>query len=585
MPRLEGKQSNAFASLITYYPIFRKRSKGRVEYFLILSFAASILEALGVIALFPLLGLIGLGEKNDFQNNQLSDFILNVFDFLNIPLSLISILIAFLFIILLKNSILFLATIIRAWMRASISRDLKLDLFDSLTNVKMGFFYSENVGYFSSIIGIHADRYVKAFVQYVSLLGAFLSIFAYGLGAFLIDWKATFFAIIVGGFVAVGQKFANRYSHEKSIIHASMTNVFLQELVQILESFKYIKATNTTSVIKKKTIEAVSGIESLTFKLGVVNAILKCLREPILVTGIIGYIFVWTYLFGNSLVTIFVSLLFFYRLLNSLLSFQVNLTSFISSVGSIELINGDIHRFQNSKERSGKVNIEGLSKSIDFQNVSFKYSNSKEISIKNASFSIPKNKITALTGASGSGKTTLVDLMAGLIEPTSGKILIDGADLKDINLHSWRQNIGYVSQDLIIFDDTIFNNVRMFGNLTLTKDEGRKRVIETLNLVGLYSSFDEASKKLDTVVGDRGAKLSGGQRQRLFLARELYRKPNLLLVDEGTSALDAKTEKIVLKTLTQLSKSTTIVFIAHKDSSLKIADIIYDVENGAIRQR
>ena len=195
---------------------------------------------------------------------------------------------------------------------------------------------------------------------------------------------------------------------------------------------------------------------------------------------------------------------------------------------------------------------------------------------------INAKKSIAIVGESGSGKSTLVDLIALLHTPTNGKIFIDGTNGNDISKHSWRSQLGYVSQETIIFDDTIANNICMWsGDYTNDKNLFTKirRAANQANILDFIDSLDDG---FNSLVGDRGVLLSGGQRQRLFVARELFRNPNLLVLDEATSALDSESEKEIQKSIDNLKGEITVIVIAHRLSTIKNVDLIYVLKDGRI---
>ena len=194
-------------------------------------------------------------------------------------------------------------------------------------------------------------------------------------------------------------------------------------------------------------------------------------------------------------------------------------------------------------------------------------------------FKIPKGSMTAIVGPSGSGKTTLIDLIVRLYDPTAGSVLIDDVDLKNLILGDWRQSIGVVSQDVFLFNDTVFNNI------ALGKPKVSKKDVTTAAIQAYAHQFIEAMPdKYETIVGDRGWNLSGGQRQRLALARAIVSRPQILILDEATSALDSNSEQLVYQCIKQLRGETTIIIVAHRLATIRDADHIVVLENGEVSQ-
>ncbi len=228
-----------------------------------------------------------------------------------------------------------------------------------------------------------------------------------------------------------------------------------------------------------------------------------------------------------------------------------------------------------------KPNAEALAEfnnAIEFRNVSFAYG-TEEV-VKNINLSIPKGKTIALVGPSGGGKSTLADLVPRFYDPTSGEVLIDGKSLKDYNLESIRKHMGIVTQESILFNDTIFNNIA-FGKEGVSE----AAVIEAARIANAHDFIMQTERGYQTLIGERGSKLSGGQRQRISIARAVLKNPPILILDEATSALDSESEKLVQEALFNLMKNRTSLIIAHRLSTIQHADEIVVIQDGQIAER
>lgn len=217
---------------------------------------------------------------------------------------------------------------------------------------------------------------------------------------------------------------------------------------------------------------------------------------------------------------------------------------------------------------------------INFENVSFKYNLENDLIFNSLNFKIKKGQIIGLIGNSGSGKSTFVDLLIGLLKPTSGQILVDGQDINQ-SISSWQKKIGYFSQDIRLIDDSILNNIA----LGVEKDKINLDSIEKCLVSAQLKSFiKQLPNGINTKVGDKGVQISGGQKQRIGLARALYYNPEILILDEATSALDNSTESEVMKAIELLSSKKTIIIIAHRHSTLSFCDKIFELKNSSINQ-
>jgi subfamily B ATP-binding cassette protein MsbA len=228
-------------------------------------------------------------------------------------------------------------------------------------------------------------------------------------------------------------------------------------------------------------------------------------------------------------------------------------------------------------EETGKIRIESFNDSIRFRNVSFRYPGTEPWVLKDINLEIRHGEVIAIVGQSGVGKSTLVDLIPRFHSPTEGVITIDDIDLNDIELESLRNLIGIVSQDVILFNDSVKENIA-FGKKGASDDE----IFEAAKLAYADEFIRELPDQYDTIIGERGLTLSGGQRQRIAIARAILKNPPIMILDEATSSLDSVSEAIVQKALEKLMKGRTTIVIAHRLSTIKNADRIVILEDGKI---
>ena len=219
---------------------------------------------------------------------------------------------------------------------------------------------------------------------------------------------------------------------------------------------------------------------------------------------------------------------------------------------------------------------------IELRHVHIAYNEADGDVLRDANVSIPVNTTVALVGESGAGKSTLVDLLTLMLKPRNGTIEIDGVPHDEVDLASWRNQIGYVSQETVVFDDTVANNISLWQGDVEEDPALRERVIHAAERAHADHFIRDLPNGYQTVVGDRGVRLSGGQRQRLFVARELFKQPNLLLLDEATSDLDTASEQHIQNSIDALKGEVTVVIIAHRLSTVKNADRVYVLDEGQV---
>ena len=247
---------------------------------------------------------------------------------------------------------------------------------------------------------------------------------------------------------------------------------------------------------------------------------------------------------------------------------------------SVSRLFEDIYRFKNSQHLKINENTSRniLFETLDLENTSFSYKDRNKVVIDNISLSIKKGEIVAFIGESGSGKTTIVDLIIGLIKPTSGNILINKKPINEM-LFSWHKKIAYLPQQIFLIDDTLKKNIALGCENNNIDNELLLSAIQSARLTDLVNSLE---KGLDTKIGEKGVRLSGGQRQRVALARSFYHKRDILIMDESTSALDTKIEEEVIREIEILKGEKTIIIITHRLNSLEFCDSIYKIHNGKI---
>ena len=229
-------------------------------------------------------------------------------------------------------------------------------------------------------------------------------------------------------------------------------------------------------------------------------------------------------------------------------------------------------------DRPGAKNLTAFNHSIELRNVSFAYG--RDTVLNNISFTLQKGKSVALVGPSGGGKSTIADLIPRFYDVLSGEVLIDGVDVREYNIESVRAQMGVVTQESVLFNDTIFNNIA-FCKADATEEE----VIRAATIANAHEFIIKTEQGYQTVIGDRGVKLSGGQRQRLNIARAVLKNPAILILDEATSALDTESERLVQDALFKLMENRTSLVIAHRLSTIQNADTILVLQNGTIAER
>ena len=311
----------------------------------------------------------------------------------------------------------------------------------------------------------------------------------------------------------------------------------------------------------------------------------RYLIEVIVVLGIVIAVIVTTY--DNLDSKIDLSQLSFFGLaavrlmpsFNRITSSYINIRYYSAS---LDVVFNELNTSNSGKEEVDidRDNFITFSQDIVFDNVSYKYPGSIKHSIKNLSFKIKRGKSIALIGESGSGKTTIVDLICGLLEPNNGLIMVDGKNIFT-NLHEWRGMISYVPQDIYLLDDSLRNNIS-YG--VKPEDVDDNLIAHVSKLAMLDNYINELEFGYETMIGENGVKMSGGERQRLGIARALYNNPKILILDEGTAALDNKSQQYVINSINAIASEITVITIAHRLDTVKSCDLILLIEKGGVKK-
>jgi subfamily B ATP-binding cassette protein MsbA len=259
-------------------------------------------------------------------------------------------------------------------------------------------------------------------------------------------------------------------------------------------------------------------------------------------------------------------------------AFSQGLTSLQKGIASARRIFEVIDMEPVIENKPNAIQLKDFKSDIEFRNVSFAYD--KVMVLKNIDLKVEKGKTIALVGASGGGKSTLADLVPRFYDPTTGNVHIDGVDIRDYDIESLRKHMGIVTQESILFNDSIFNNIA-FGMADVSKEA----VMQAARIANAHDFIMQTAQGYDTVIGERGSRLSGGQRQRLSIARAVLKNPPILILDEATSALDSESEKLVQEALFNLMKNRTSIVIAHRLSTIQHADEIIVIHEGQIVER
>lgn len=547
--------------------------------YLMLSTFISLLDGIGLAMFIPLLqsvssqGSEASGNASLGQLHYLTDFIKSM----GLELNVMTVIAILMSIFIFKGIMKYIQLSYSAMLREIFLKKVRYSLINNLQGISYTAFLKLDAGRVQNILTNEVTRLFMTMTSYLTASQSFMMLMTYIVLAFLANYQ---FALLVacGSMLSnVIYRKINTKTRQLSSEISKKASDFNGYLIQCVNHFKYLKSTNTFSNYGQKMREVVNNSEKLNRKIGKLRAVAVSIKEPLIITIVSIVIVVQVQLFGSSLSSIILSLLLFYRSLSFLVSVQNEWQNFIENVGGLQSVSDLQRNMASVQEPIRHTMLPKIEKGIRFKEVSFSYGH-KEI-FGGMNIKIPAKQTIALIGESGSGKTTIANMITGLLTPVNGQILIDEVPLSELNIAHYRSKIGYISQEPVVFNDTVFNNITFWAEPT---PENKKRFEEVLELALLKDFVNGLPKKEQTSLGDNGILISGGQKQRISIARELFKNVEILILDEATSALDSETEKTIQENIENLHGAYTMVLIAHRLSTIRQADIIYLLEGGKV---
>lgn len=569
-----------FKEILEYFQIFKKYLGYRIYIVFILTILASITELLGITLLLPLIEMVDSDIAG--ETSGITEILRTILGIFGINDSMIGVLLFIAAVFFLKGIIKFCEAGYQSVLAATLQREIKGKMFKYYSKMDYMYYTSQNTGHFVNMIVSQINKLIKAFNNFKLFLSQIIVIVSYLTIAFIISWEFATMAA-VGGVIILGLFTSlNKYMKKLSRYQSAELSTLNKIIVQTLQSYKYISATAQFDHLRKGVIESIFRLTKYARNSGLANAFTVAIREPVSVFVLITIIIIQVGVLNEPLGPILVSLVLINRAMSQIINIQNYWQQTLYTVGGIEMVEKEFDVVSHCQEPDGKVSLGPFSKKIELRNVSFAYNSDEKNVLNNISLEIEASKTIALVGESGVGKSTLVDHLTLLLRPDSGKILIDGVPSDKISLSSWREQIGFVSQDTVVFDDTIANNICMWKGDYKKDKELYDKILNAADRAFVTQFVKTFPAGFDTVVGDRGIRLSGGQKQRLFIARELFKTPRFLILDEATSALDSESEQYIKNSIDSLQGQTTMVIIAHRLSTIRNADHIYVMDQGRI---
>lgn len=566
--------------------IFDKRDKWRIAMLLAAVVVGSFLELLGVTIFMPFINIIQ--EPGTIRKKWYLNLAYETFRFQSVQSFMIALSVAIIVVYIIKNVYLIIE---KSYIyRFSYNTQMKLStrLLSTYMKEPYTFHLNKNIATLQRSLQEDTAKFMQVILYSLELVAELAVCLV--LVVYLFCESKTITVIVlgllvvcVGAFLLLTRKYSRRLGKDNQEYQGKI----FQWMNQALGGIKEIKILERedffTDEYRKYYVKYAVGLRIAR----TISVLPKYVVEAVAISGLLVGIIV-KLLLGEADMTYYIPQLTVFavaafRLMPSVGRINEHATNTLYALPSVDLVYHDLVEIEDYIEKQDSEVKEdwNLQGGIEVQNVTYYYPDTEEPVIDNASLSIRKGQTVAFIGASGAGKTTMVDIILGLLTPQNGVVMAD-----HINVHekpkTFHAQIGYIPQVIYLSDDTIRNNIA-FG--VKQENINEQAVLQAMEKAQLTEFIDSLPHGLDTLVGDRGVRLSGGQRQRIGIARALYHDPEILVLDEATSALDNDTEAAVMEAVENLQGMKTMIIIAHRLTTIRNVDVIYEVGNGRVTEK
>jgi ATP-binding cassette subfamily C protein len=555
------------------FAIFFRADGTRPWLVLLCLIAASIAEGIGLATLLPLINLATQPEA--VGSSPMGAAISEALAKLGVGTSLGPLVGLVVLALVAKAGLTLVAMRYVGYATAEVAANLRRQLVASLMRVRWRFFVHQPMGRIANAMSNDATRAAQAYLLVAELLTQGVQALIMSVVALFVSWKLALTAYAIGLTMAAALQFLVRMSRKAGWRQTQRTKDLLVFLNDTLINIKPVKAMARQDAFANLLADRIHKLRQALRRQVISREALTALQDVLLAVvlgiGFVLTVIVWQIPLAEVLVTGVV----LNRLISSISKIQRAYLKAVQFESAFTAARELIAEAEAAPEANPGRRVPTLERSVEVAAVGFAHDATPVL--RDVSLSIPARSLTVLAGPSGSGKTTIIDLVLGLYRPDEGEVTIDGVPLREIDIQRWRGMVGYVPQELLLFNDTVMANVTL-GDPEL----GEAEVQAALATAGAWEFVSRLPAGLQESVGEKGAKLSGGQRQRVAMARALVTRPRLLILDEVTSALDPETAHQLAHEIKGLTRATTVVVVSHRPEFMGIADRIYRVEAGRV---
>lgn len=576
---------------MNFFRIFKyiRIPKNKLALYLFYTILSTLFSLLSINALAPFMNLIFKADSAmpNVQTKSLGRFN-NFFQLLisnHGPLYALGVICLVMIVsILLKNIFVYLSLYVSTPLRSKILADFRLRLYTKILQLPVSFFTEQKKGdLMSRMIGDIGEVQGSIFTALEGLVKDPLIIVSFLISMILLSPQLSLFLLIFLPITALIIGKISKRLKKQSTAYSEANGENLSHVEETLSSIKVIKAFTAEQRMLKKFSTGNDKLFFLLNKMTMRRDLASPLTEVLGVTVLCAILYIggrFVFSAGNQLTggDLMAFILLFAMIINPAKNLSTTISNMQKGMGAVERIEEVLNAPLQVEEKADATFLTGFNDCIEFKNVSFNYED-KSI-LKNISFVIEKGKTVALVGSSGAGKSTLADLIPRFHDVAEGTILIDGVNIKDFTIQSLRKQMSIVTQEAVLFNDTIASNIAL-GNINATQQE----IMEAATIANAHSFIIHKEDGYETNIGDRGMKLSGGERQRVTIARAVLQNPPILILDEATSSLDTESERLVQDAIVNLMQDRTSLVIAHRLSTIRNADEIIVLQKGEIIER
>ena len=551
--------------------------------FIVLSLLAGLSEGIGISLLAPLLDMQrGGGSPSAFAGIPLIGDVADYFRTLPASQWVQAVVIAIAVVVILRNALQYAVDVLGATIPQRLEQEFNRRSYDSLLAVELAYIQQRDSGTLLNSLSNWPQQVTLLLTNAATLIWNAITVAVYLVLMLLTSWQLTgaAFAFVIAISFALKWLTSNalRKTGQGFTLAVARVN---QAAVETIAGMKAIRLSAAEPQMRRTFQDAIGEKTGQARRIALVQA----LSAPLMSTC--AGLFICALLFASSLIhrgepltwiaPILLFLFLLFRLMGPISTINVARARVVTYMFAFEQLQKFYEETTRHTQPNGALPAPPIDRAITFDRVEFAYASGGRAALSNLSMTIDRGKMVAIVGPSGAGKTTLVGLITRLYEPQRGRILIDGEDLRDLEVRSWRRRLAVVAQDTFIFNTTVRANIA-FGR----GDVSIEHIREAARLAAAHDFIEALPQGYDTVLGDRGVRLSGGQQQRIAIARAILADPDLLILDEATSNLDTINERAIQNAISALSGNRTLLVIAHRLSTIRRADKVVVMDAGRI---